>query len=216
MARVDIAAETQALPLGYYLSGPLTAAVEAQALSAHSTIEFIDALGTDDFGALRTMEFKYRKAVTNPETGEAEMTDVELIVPLLAMTEAPHIAIETLTVDFSFTIKDAISKESQFKIAAKKETEFSNNTKVKASSSGLAKFLFGGGSVESTSNFKINLNVSTSFQSTTRTNTERQATLKMHMEAKQRVPEGFQRVLQIFADAITSQAEVPPPAPAPA
>lgn len=211
MATVDIAAETQALPLGYYLSAPLTAAIEAQALSAHSTIEFIDALGTDDFGEVRTMEFKYKRAVTNPETNESELTDVVLTVPLLAMTEAPHIAIEDLQVDFSFTIKDVISKESQFKIAASKSTELSANTKVKASSGGLAKFLFGSASVETTAGFKTNMNVSTSFQSTTRNNTERQATLKVTMSAKQRVPEGFQKVLQIFSDAISSQAEVPNP-----
>jgi len=212
MARVDIAAETQALPLGYYLSGPLTAAIEAQALSAHNTVEFISELGTDPAtGDLRTMEFKFKKGVTNPENNETVLTDVVLTVPLLAMTEAPHMAIEELTVDFSFKIREVLSKSSQFKIAANKNTEIFANTKVKASSSGLAKFLFGGGSVETTAGFKTNLNVSTSFQTATRQSTEREATLKMHMTAKQRVPEGFQKVLEIFADAISSQAEIPSP-----
>jgi hypothetical protein len=212
MAKVDIAAETQALPLGYYLSGPLTAAIEAQALSAHSTIEFISELGTDPAtGELRTMEFTYKKGVTDPETNETTLTDVVLTVPLLAMTEAPHMAIEELRVDFSFKIRDVISKSSQFKIAASKNTEISSNTKLKASTGGLAKFLFGSASAETTLGFKTNINVSTSFQSATRQNTEREATLKMHMIAKQRVPEGFQKVLEIFADAISSQADVPTP-----
>lgn len=41
MAKVNIAAELTALPLGQMLSGPLTAAIEAQAMSAISTAEFI-------------------------------------------------------------------------------------------------------------------------------------------------------------------------------
>ena len=53
MAKVDIAAETQALPLGYYLSAPLTAAIEAQgALTIEASVNnqatlFLLGLATD-------------------------------------------------------------------------------------------------------------------------------------------------------------------------
>ena len=207
MAKVDIAAETQALPLGYYLSAPLTAAIEAQALSAHSTVEFIDAVGTDDFGALRTMEFKYFKGVTDPSTGEINQEEVILTVPTLAMVEAPHMAIEDLTVDFEFKIKDVITKSNQLKLSSSASTEFEHSVKVKAQTSGLASFLYGKVGVESSSKFKANMNVSAAYERSAAQNTERQATLKIHMSAKQRVPEGFKRVLDIFADAITSQAD---------
>ncbi len=207
MPKVDIAAETQALPLGYYLSAPLTAAIEAQALSAHSTVEFIDAVGTDEFGALRTMQFKYLKGITDPSDGSVTSEEVTLTVPTLAMVEAPHMAIENLTVDFEFKIKDVITKSNQLKLSSSASTEFSSSTRIKAQTGGLASFLYGKVGVENTTTFKANFNVSAAYQRSAAQNTEREATLKLHMEAKQRVPEGFKRVLDIFADAITSQAD---------
>ncbi len=207
MAKVDIAAETQALPLGYYLSAPLTAAIEAQALSAHSTVEFVDAVGTDEFGALRTMTFKYLKGVTDPSDGAVTQEEVTLTVPTLAMVEAPHMAIEDLTVDFEFRIRDVITKSNQLKLSSSASTEYEASTQVKAQTSGLAAFLYGKASVTSSASFKANFNVSAAYERKASQQTERSATLKLHMQAKQRVPEGFQRVLSIFADAITSQAD---------
>jgi hypothetical protein len=209
MAKVDIAAETQALPLGYYLSGPLTAAIEAQALSANSTVEFIDAVGTDDQGKLRTMEFKYDQTVTDPVSGAVSTKEVTLTVPTLALTEGPHIAIEDLTVSFEFKIRDVISKENQSKLTSAAGASYQTSTKMKAATGGLAKFLYGDGSVEASAKFKTNFNVSATYQSTSRQETDRSATLKMTMTARQRVPEGFQRVLTIFADSITAQVTLP-------
>lgn len=207
MAKVDIAAETQALPLGYYLSAPLTAAIEAQALSAHSTVEFIDAVGVDEFGALRTMEFKYLKGITDATDGTLTSEEVTLTVPLLSMVEAPHMAIEDLTVDFEFRIRDVQTKSNQLKLSSSASTEFSSSTRLKASTGGLAGFLFGKAGVENTTTFKANMNVSASYTAKSAQSTTREAQLKLHMKAKQRVPEGFSRVLTIFADAITSQAD---------
>lgn len=213
MAKVDIAAETQALPLGYYLSAPLTAAIEAQAMSAHSTIEFVDAMGTDDFGEMRTAEFKYKKVVNDPTTGEASEVDATMTVPLLAMVEAPHMAIEDLTVGFEFNIKETLSKENQLKLAGsyKAESEVSTSATVKGATGGLYKLLYGQISAEATTSasFKSSMSVSAAYQRTERKEQDRSATLKMNMTARQRVPEGYQRVLSIFADSIAAQADLP-------
>jgi len=209
MAKVDIAAETQALPLGYYLSAPLTAAIEAQALSAHATVEFINTVGTDDFGKVRTMEFTNEQAVTDPATGAVATREVTLTVPTLALTEGPHMAIEDLTVSFEFKIRDVISKENQFKLSTSAGAQYETSTKMKAATGGLEKFLYGNASIETAASFKANFNVSATYQSTNRQETDRSATLKMNMTARQRVPEGFQRVLTIFADSITAQATLP-------
>jgi len=207
MARVDIAAETQALPLGYYLSGPLNAAIEAQAMSAHSTVEFIDAVATDEDGRLRTMEFIYEQNVTDPSTGETTSKDVTLTVPTLALTEGPHMSVEDLTVNFEFKIRDVMSKENQFKLTAGSEISYETSTNIEGSTGGLARFLYGKASASTTSSFKANFNVSATYQRTARHETDRSATLKLNMTARQRVPEGFQRVLSIFADSISAQAE---------
>jgi len=207
MAKVDIAAETQALPLGYYLSAPLTAAIEAQAMSAHSTIEFVDTMGADEFGNLRTMTFNYKKGVTDPSDGTVSEETVALTVPTLAMVEAPHMSIENLTVDFDFKIKEVISKSNQLKFASSAGTEITHTTQMEAQTGGLAKFLYGKAGVKSSTKIKANMNVSAAFQRKTSQDVTREAQLGVHMTAKQRVPEGFQRVLDIFADAVTSQAD---------
>jgi len=161
----------------------------------------------DEFGALRTMEFKYMKGVTDPEDGTVTQEEVTLTVPTLSMVEAPHMAIEDLSVNFDFRIRDVISKSNALKLSSKFGAEFEHSTKVKAQTSGLAGFLVGKGGVESSTRFKANLNVSKSFAYKRDQNTTREAKLTVSMTAKQRVPEGFQRVLDIFAGAISSQAE---------
>jgi hypothetical protein len=217
MANVNIGAEISALPLGFVLSAPLTAAIEAQALSAANTVDFVNKMGTDDFGNLRTMVFKYNHSITDPNTGDAEVKTVDLTVPLLSMVEAPHIAIEDLTVGFEFHIRDVTSRDTQFRIAATSATEYAveneTSANVNGSVGGLLGFLGvkGGASINNTTRmkFKSSLTVSAAYQSSTRQETDRRATLKLNMNAKQRVPEGFQRVLGIFADAITAQVPVP-------
>jgi len=61
-------AELQQLPLGYLLASPLTSAIEAQALAAQSTVDFIENVGlqedetTGDL-TVRTAEFSYTAPV---------------------------------------------------------------------------------------------------------------------------------------------------------
>lgn len=211
---VNIGAEIQALPLGWVLSAPLTAAIEAQALSAENTVDFVNRLGTDDFGNLRTMVFQYDSSITDPTTGEPTTRETTLTVPLLSIVEAPHIAIEDLTVGFEFHIRDVQSRATELRIAGSTSTEttFNNETQanMSASTGGLFKFLYGSASANVSNTTKLqvksSMSVSAAYQRSTRHETDRRATLKLNMTAKQRVPEGFQRVLTIFADAITAQA----------
>lgn len=211
---VSIGAEVQALPLGFVLSAPLTAAIEAQALSAKGTIDFVNKLGADELGKLRTMEFEYETKVTDPVSGELVTRSVTLTVPLLSMVEAPHIAIEDLTVDFEFSIRDVMSRENELRVAGSMETEvrITSTTDISKnqSSSGLLSFLYGKSSSSLTNNttlaLRSSMSVSAAYRREERQETDRRATLKLHMNAKQRVPEGFTRVLTIFADAITAQA----------
>lgn len=220
---VNIGAELQALPLGFVLSAPLTAAIEAQALSAGNTIDFINTLGADEFGKLRTMKFDYETNVNDPSTGTDTTRTINLTVPVLAMVEAPHISIEDLTVGFEFHIRDVVTRQQEMRIAgsATTETTFSNENQSNVSGNigGFYKFLFGKVSASYTNSnrmtLKASMKVSSAYQRSERHETDRRATLKMNMTAKQRIPEGFQRVLTIFADAISAQVALPNPAPAP-
>ncbi|WP_420403990.1 DUF2589 domain-containing protein [Nisaea sp.] len=216
MAKVNIGAELSALPLGEMLSGPLTAAIEAQAMSAVSTAEFVNLVGFEEDsggtgGARKVVmiPFEFESTVVNPETGEATEKTTELTVPLLSMVEAPHISIEDLSVSFEFKIRDVMSKSNQFKLATSSTTSASLNIKNTVGANiGLPQFKLGASaSTETTANFKTNFNVSATYQRSARHETDRSATLKMTMNARQRVPEGFQRVLSILNDAITAQVE---------
>lgn len=222
MAKVNIAAELTALPLGQMLSGPLTAAIEAQAMSAISTAEFINTVGfKEGFGGKREavmLDFTFNSNVVDPNTGEAQNKTTELSVPLLAIVEAPHMAITDLSVSFEFKIHDVVSKSNQLKVTSGLNVETTYNTETSVGAQvGLPQYMTGGSANASTSStFKMNMNVSATYQRATRHDTDRSATLKMTMNAEQRVPEGFRRVLAILHDAITAQVDtVNVPAPTP-
>ena len=85
----------QAIPFGSIIGGPLKACVEAQALAAKTTWEFIQNVGIN----------------VNPETGEKTAVNVsfsfiqggrlvQLNIPLLTIVPIPYIAIRI--VDFNF------------------------------------------------------------------------------------------------------------------
>ena len=119
-------AELQQIPFQQLIGGPMKAAVEAQALSAQSTIEFIQKVGfktaaggvepTDmlfddtaadaDAGELRNVTFLYEKKDATEAFGEFRLT-----VPLLAIAPVPYLRIEEMTIDFSAKLTDAIGKK---------------------------------------------------------------------------------------------------------
>ena len=72
------------IPYGTLIGAPMTAAVEAQALSAQTSIDFIRSIGFEstedgtDFGAVRQVTFSYSRR----DTTTGEETDVSLKVPL--------------------------------------------------------------------------------------------------------------------------------------
>ena len=109
------------LPFGSLIGGPLRAAIEAQAIAAKATIDFIHAFGfkaqtqdvgsntAEDFnsGELRNIVFSYR---TTTEDGEETRV---FTVPLLSMIPIPVMSIETMDIDFSVRIEEAFETETQ-------------------------------------------------------------------------------------------------------
>ncbi len=214
--KVSIGAELTSLPLGQMLSGPLMAAIEAQALSAVHTADFITSVGLNEDGEVITLPFKFNNSVTDPATGDVLERETELSVPLLSIVEPPHLAINDLSVSFEFKIRDVMSKKTQAKYSSKWGTEASTTGTVTGSAGGGLLGWLGApkGEGTSTTSVKTNFNVSATYQQSARHDTDRSATLKMTMNAQQRVPEGFIRVLSILNDSIKAQAQIPPPPPA--
>jgi len=107
-----------AMPFGNLLGGPLRSAIEAQALAARTTIEFIKAVGftgpanasDNSYGEVRKITFKYE----SDENGDR--INKSLTVPILTVIPIPFIRIEEMTLDFTVNISEQIaySRKSNF------------------------------------------------------------------------------------------------------
>lgn len=199
--------ELAQIPFSQLIGSPLKAAVEAQALAAQSTIEFIHKVGfkqpaglgagTDlvfddpaanaDAGELRSVSFKYDKKDENDVTKAFTLT-----VPFLAITPIPYIRIDEMTIDFNAKLTDSIERKT--------DTSFNLNTSVTGSYSAFW------------SPVKVEARVSATFNTTSGT-TEKQHrdySMQIHVRAVQdEIPAGLSRMLDMLEQAIHEQ-----PAPA--
>lgn len=193
-------AELSQIPFQHLIGGPMKAAVEAQALAAQSTIEFIQKVGfktaaggveppdllftdTDadaDAGELRNVTFTYNKK-DETET----LNDFTLTVPLLAITPVPYLRIDEMTIDFSAKLSDSIERQT--------DTAFSLST---STTGGYSAFW---------SPVKVEFRASATFNTKTSTAaaSKREYRLDIHVRAVQdEMPAGLSRVLDILEDAI--------------
>ena len=117
----------EAMPFGQIIGGPISAAIEAQAMAARTTIDFIKEVGfhppktsgveEDDrvardkalnesskiaFGDVRYVTFHYQ--VGTSATGES---DKSISVPLLALIPIPYLRIEEMNLEFTAALTDS-------------------------------------------------------------------------------------------------------------
>jgi hypothetical protein len=192
--------ELSQIPFAQLIGGPMRAAIEAQALAAQSTIEFIQKVGfktptggvepTDllfantaadaDAGELRNVTFTYSK---RDETETIE--DFQLTVPLLSIAPIPYLRIAEMTIDFSAKLTDAIERKT--------EAAFSLSTSTSGNYSAFW------------SPVKLEFRASSTFNTKTATNSasKREYRLDIHVRAVQdEMPAGLSKVLDILEDAI--------------
>ena len=67
MADSDYGKELASLDFKNLIGGPLSAVVEAQAMAAESTVNFIKNMGFDQEGNPQYVTFKYQKSATQRE-----------------------------------------------------------------------------------------------------------------------------------------------------
>ena len=98
----------QAIPFGSMIGGPLNACIEAQAMAAQTSWQFIQEVGLN----------------TNPETGQKEAVNVsfqfvqngrvvQLNVPLLTIVPIPYIAIHDIDINFKANISASSANVSE-------------------------------------------------------------------------------------------------------
>lgn len=179
----DITKELSAIPFGALIGGPLTAAIEAQAAAAYSSVEFINAIGFDDKRSVQNVEFKYE--------GPGDVGTQSLTVPLLTIVPIPFIRIDDMTIQFKASMSQSTGTEE------KTSKELATSAKV----SGSARYLF----------FKASLDASVSSKkdstSTKNSKYSVEYTIDVNVHAVQDdMPAGMAKVLNILTDSIEQSA----------
>lgn len=116
----------QAIPFGTMIGGPLKACIEAQAMAAKTTWEFIQEVGLN----------------TDPQTGERTAVNVsfsfmqggrmvQLNVPLLTIVPIPYIAINSVDINFKASISASSSTTSEQSESESKGGDLSVNAGLK-------------------------------------------------------------------------------------
>jgi hypothetical protein len=194
-------AELRQIPFEQLIGAPMKAAVEAQALAAQSTVEFIQKVGFKaanfepddmlfedpandaDAGTLRNVTFKYLKKNENDTEAEFELT-----VPLLAIVPIPYLRIDEMTIDFSAKLTDSVQRNtsSTFNLSSTVTGKFSSFwSPVKTS-------------------FRTTATYNT--KSATRAAQKREYRMDIHVRAVQdEMPSGLSKVLDILEDAIKDE-----------
>lgn len=192
--------ELKQIPFSHLIGAPLKAAIEAQALAAQSTIEFIQKVGFKqaldapdmlfknptqdaDAGELRNVTFEYKKTDEN----NTEQT-FKLVVPLLSIAPIPYIRIEEMTIDFKAKLTDSIVRKT--------DTSFNLDSSVSGSYGAFW------------TPVKVEARVSATFKTSTSTqaNSTREYSMDIHVRAVQdAMPAGLSKILDILEDAISNK-----------
>ncbi|WP_046758983.1 DUF2589 domain-containing protein [Kordia jejudonensis] len=88
------------------LGKPLTAVIDAQAAAALSTVDFINEVGLNDDGTVKTVEFDYLKDV------DGTTSLVKLTTPLLTILPIPFLRVADTTIDFNAKISSVTKVET--------------------------------------------------------------------------------------------------------
>lgn len=176
----------QAIPFGSIIGGPLKACIEAQAMAAQTSWQFIQEVGLK----------------TNPETGEKEAVNVsfqfmqngrmaQLNVPLLTIVPIPYIAIQSIDINFKANISASSSSV----------TEQTSSESVEAGADITAKL--GGGPFCVQANMKANYSSKKDSKATQSSQYSVEYTMDVAVKAGQdSMPAGLAKVLELLGSAM--------------
>lgn len=156
----------QSLPLKEVFAAPLVAIIEAHNTACSALETFIDKVGHDKDGQIKTVEFKYTE---NEPGGQVSRT---IQVPLLAVLPLPAFGVDKLIVDFDVKVDASEASDEQDSKGLEGEASV------------------GYGPVS------VKLKGSLSHKSEQTRKTDSSARYTVHMEAsRQPMPEAFNRVI---------------------
>lgn len=174
---VNAGAEFQALPLEHMIYTPLVSCVKAQAAAAQATRQFIQSM-IDKDGKPIAVNFALDY---NDEAGNKKSTSFD--APLLSIVPVPHLRIDSLDIDFKYSISQTVGET--------KSMDWGVQTEV--SGKGGALFWSAQGSVKG--------HVQSKSQEDSKVNRAGALAIKVHA-SESPMPEGLARVLTILANTV--------------
>lgn len=176
---MSVAEQFAGLNMKNLIGGPLTAAADASIQLARSTSDFINEVGFDAQGKVRTALFGYQRRSAN-EDGTSNLEEMKVAVPMLAIVPIPNLQIDEVNVLFDMEVKQSEKSESSKDLGA--------------SISGAAKF----GPV------KVSITGSVSSHSSNTRSSDNSAKYHVDVRATNHgMPEGLSRVLDMMAACIS-------------
>lgn len=182
--------QLSALPFKNIIGGPLTASIEAQALAAKTTVEFIRAVGMQEVnGKLEAInvEFSYQDG-----TGAFR----RLRVPILTVIPIPFIVIDTVDIDF----------KARIAASAQQSSEESSSSEAKIGVQASARW--------GTRGFGASVSVDASYSAKKDSKASQESkysveyTMDVHVHASQAgLPQGMAQILNILQDGISNKPE---------
>ncbi|MDJ0599818.1 MAG: DUF2589 domain-containing protein [Crocosphaera sp.] len=178
-------AALQGIPFSALIGGPLGAAVDAQAQSAKTTIDFIQNVGM-------TGSADNRKAIQVEFVYYADGREAKLIVPLLTILPIPYLSVDSVDINFKASIN------------ASSSTYQENTTEEETKAAGSADVTFGWGPVSATAHFEASYSSKKDSKATQESKYSVEYTMDVHIHAGQEdMPAGLAKVLNILGDSIT-------------
>lgn len=112
-----IAQEFAGLDMEQLIGAPLRAAAGASSLLADSTANFINRIGFDDKGKVRTVVFGYYKRTVN-EDGSSNLDEMKVDVPMLAIVPIPNLQVDEVNILFDMEVKQSEKQENSMDMSA--------------------------------------------------------------------------------------------------
>lgn len=172
----------KSLPMEQMFAGPIMAAVDAQAKSAMATAQFIEQIGLNKDGSVRSSRFSY-KELSQDESDPTKITTIErsIDVPFAGgVVPIPNLVVQEINVDFEMRVDTS--------------QEDTKETSGSATFSGSVGFAF----------YKAKFSGSVSHKSAQTRKTDTSAKYTVSLKAVQaEMPEGLSRAIDHMIEAQT-------------
>lgn len=175
----------QAIPFGSMIGGPLKACIEAQAMAAKTTWEFIQEVGlyTDEKGEKQAVNVSFSFI----QGGHL----VQLNVPLLTIVPIPYIAIHTIDINFKANVSASSSSYSE------------NSSSESLDAGGEAKASLGWGPFKVEASMKANYSSKKDSKATEESKYSVESTIDVAVKAGQdSMPAGLAKVLEMLGNSL--------------